>query len=122
MKPIVWRSILLVLLGAVVAPVAWADHEYHRGHHHRGVGVYVGVPWPGYYDIYPRYYYPYSPYPPLVVVPAAPPVYIEKEPPAASPEASYWYFCGSPQGYYPYVTECPAGWQRVAPVPQAAPK
>ena len=29
----------------------------------------------------------------------------------------YWYYCESSDGYYPYVKECPGGWQRVAPRP-----
>ena len=60
-------------------------------------------------------YYPYSwpYYPPAVVVaPPAPPTYIEQ-----GGGDQYWYYCTGPQGYYPYVKECPAGWQQVAPQP-----
>ena len=28
-----------------------------------------------------------------------------------------WYYCEDPKGYYPYIRECPTGWQRVSPVP-----
>jgi hypothetical protein len=31
------------------------------------------------------------------------------------PQAQYWAYCRSPQGYYPYVSECPAGWLPVTP-------
>jgi hypothetical protein len=31
------------------------------------------------------------------------------------PQAQYWAYCRNPQGYYPYVSECPAGWLPVAP-------
>jgi hypothetical protein len=30
-------------------------------------------------------------------------------------QAQYWAYCRSPQGYYPYVSECPAGWLPVTP-------
>jgi len=29
----------------------------------------------------------------------------------------FWYFCPGANAYYPYVRECPGGWQRVAPQP-----
>jgi hypothetical protein len=34
----------------------------------------------------------------------------------AAPQ-QYWYFCPSANGYYPYVKECPGGWQQVMPQP-----
>ena len=47
-----------------------------------------------------------------------PQVYIERSAPQASPAAeAYWHYCNSPQGYYPYVKECPGGWMRVTPTP-----
>ena len=36
-----------------------------------------------------------------------------------SEEASYWYYCKDLKTYYPYVKNCPSGWQQV--VPQTAP-
>jgi len=36
-----------------------------------------------------------------------------------SEQASSWYYCNDAKAYYPYVRECPSGWQRV--VPQKAP-
>lgn len=65
----------------------------------------------------PPYYYP----PQVVVVPAPqPPVYIEQAEPAAQPVQAqqYWYYCKSGKGYYPYVKECPEGWQKVLPQPE----
>jgi hypothetical protein len=32
-----------------------------------------------------------------------------------SEEPSYWYYCQNPQGYYPYVKQCPSGWTKVPP-------
>jgi hypothetical protein len=48
--------------------------------------------------------------------------YIEQpvpQPPAQQQQSAlgYWYYCADPGAYYPYVKECPAGWQRVAPQP-----
>lgn len=97
-------------------------------------GVYIGAPiytspywYGGYYRPYPYYAYP----PTTVVVPAAPTTYIEQAPavvtvPAAPAQtatlpAGYWYYCQASNAYYPYVKECPAGWQQVSPQPQGAP-
>jgi hypothetical protein len=107
----------LLLVGLVGSGSAWADH--HRGGH-IDFGFYLGPPWgwPGYYYPPPGYYYP-----PVVAVPAAPPVYIEQgsaiapATPAQTP-ANYWYYCAAAKNYYPYVKECPGGWQRVAPQPE----
>ena len=64
-------------------------------------GVVIGVPLLAPL-IYPAPGYYYSP----------PPTYIE---PAPSP--GYWYFCPQLNAYYPYVQECPGGWQPVLPHP-----
>jgi hypothetical protein len=106
----------LLLAGMAASSAAWADHgHFHGGFHHTHarVGVFVGVPlgpypYPYYY---PRYYYPA----PVVVAPASPPVYIEQG--EAAPSSNSWYYCQNPQGYYPYVKECPGGWQQVSPQP-----
>ena len=29
----------------------------------------------------------------------------------------WWYACKKPAGYYPYVKECPSGWEKVSPTP-----
>jgi hypothetical protein len=53
--------------------------------------------------------------------PAPPPP--DAEPPASAPPGTppttgpWWYFCASPRGAYPYVRECPGGWERVPAVP-----
>ena len=62
--------------------------------------------------------------PPVVVAPSYPapvvvepaPVYQEQPQTAAQ---QYWYYCADPAGYYPYVKECPRGWQPVSPTPKA---
>ena len=128
MKTIKLLGSLLLLTGISISNTALADHG--RGGH-VDFGLYIGAPYPHYYYP-PPYYYPptyYSPYPyypPAVVVPAQPPVYIEQgNPPQApqqtqAPQASnFWYHCDKPEGYYPYVKECAAGWQKVSPTPPA---
>jgi hypothetical protein len=100
---------------------AWADHGYY-GHGRAHFGVVIGAPFYPWYYPSPYYYPPYSP----VVIERAPPVYIEQSgpAPAATPQASqgnYWYYCSASRTYYPYVNECPGGWQRVAPQPPSQP-
>lgn len=94
------------------------------------IGIYLGPGFGfyGYYGrpyYYPRYfgyrYYPYYPYYyyPYYYVPVAPPVYIERGNPSNPPvdPTQYWYYCDDPAGYYPYVQDCPGGWQPVEPAP-----
>ncbi len=134
------RILLVFILGLAISSAAMAGGGYRGsgyrgggGHHHHGgtrwvVGVNVGFPgywggywgggwpyWPAYYP-YP-YYYPYYPGP--VVVQQQPTTYIEQPAPQAQQQGpvGYWYYCADPGAYYPYVKECPAGWQRVAPQP-----
>lgn len=110
--------IALLLLGTAGVGNAWAD----RGHVQ--FDVMIGPYWGPWYYPPPRYYYP--PYPAYYPAPA-PQVYIE-QPPAQSvppvPDAAvsnYWYYCATPKGYYPYVKECPSGWQKVLPQPPGQP-
>jgi len=86
----------------------------HGPYAHGGVGVYVGVPLysPWYYP--PAYYPPPYYYPPAVV--STPPVYVEQQV-APAAQTDDWFYCGASKAYYPYVKECPGGWQRVAPQP-----
>jgi len=99
------------MLGMLASAPALA---WHHGGGHVRFGVVIGGPF------YPwGYYPPYYPYPPAVVtVPVTPPTYIEQGDARASPQPSgTWYYCAASKTYYPYVKECPAGWQRVAPQP-----
>jgi hypothetical protein len=52
-----------------------------------------------------------------VVAPSAPPTYLQQAPQAQVPAENWWYYCADAKGYYPYVRECPGGWQRVSPTP-----
>jgi hypothetical protein len=120
-----WIIALLLLSAASIGNV-WAYHE----HSHVRFGVTIGGPYwgPSPYYSPPYYSQPYYPryYPPVVIERAAPPIYIEQAPapvilptPAATapPPTNFWYYCAATQGYYPYVRECPTGWQKVAPRP-----
>ena len=109
---------LAFLFFCLVAGVAWAGHT--------SVGVVVGPMWgpwyspPAYY--YPPYYQPYYPSYQPVIIQRAPQMYIEQYAPAPdaapAPNAgNYWYYCAASKAYYPYVNECPGGWQKVAPQP-----
>jgi hypothetical protein len=112
--------VLLVLTGGLASESVLA----HGPRVHFGIGV--GFPgfWPGYYPpYYPSYpSYPSYYYPPVVTAPAAPPVYVEQGTSQAAPAPAqannnWWYYCAESQAYYPYVKQCAAGWQRVAPQP-----
>ena len=125
-------AVLAVALAAALsaAPASAGGGHGHGGHGHVvfGVGIGLGYPywgWPGYYGGYYPYYYPpyaYYPgyYPPYASAQSQ--VYVEQPQTQPSQQAQqptgYWYYCADSRAYYPYVKECPAGWQRVAPQPQ----
>lgn len=105
--------LVIAAIGAEDALARDGHGHGYRGYRHGGVhwGVHIGVPWGWYYP--PPYWYS----PPVVVQP--PPVYIERgtAPAEIDEDAYYWYHCSRPSGYYPYVKECPGGWQKVVPTP-----
>jgi hypothetical protein len=91
------------------SPAFHGFHGFHGGFHTRvfiGGSFFAPLYWP------PAYYYPPAYYPPAYYPPA--PAYVE---PYAPPAASVWYYCPASGAYYPYVRECPGGWQPVAPQP-----
>ncbi len=86
--------------------------HFHSHFHHRPI-VIVGAPFFGpFYYPYPYYYYPPMSY--------LPPDYMEGGGAAPGPSEAYWYYCAGAKAYYPYVKECPGGWQKVAPQPPPA--
>jgi len=115
MKPsklTVGLALAALLVGASVSQSALA-----HGHGRVFLGFNFGFP--GYYYPAPYYYYPTPYYTAPVVVQSPPQVYVEREAAPAAPETqSYWYYCAATRGYYPYVKECPGGWQKVSPTPQ----
>lgn len=107
-------AVMVVLL--VSASSAEARRGGHGGHGPRvGIGLWVGPGW-GWPYYYPSYYYPYYPPDPPIVI-QQPEVYVQPAPQEEQP--LYWYFCKEPQGYYPYVKQCPTGWMKVVPTPPA---
>lgn len=113
-------ALLVALTGVMASEPALARGGHGHGHgrvtfgFHFGAPFYGGPYWGPWWHYPPPYYY----YPgPAVVVPAQPTTYIEQ--PAAD-TAGWWYYCDTSRGYYPYVKECPSGWQRVPPAPPPA--
>jgi hypothetical protein len=115
--------------GALTATPALAQH-YHGGGYYGGwhggwgwrggywgpgIGVYFG---PGFFpgDFWGGYY-PYGyPYPYPYPVAAAPSTYVEQGDTTQAQQPYYWYRCDGPNGgYYPYVKQCPSGWQKETP-------
>lgn len=124
------KSVLLsaALLGAVTPGISEArgGHGGHGGHYGfggfgwgLGLGALIAAPFiaaaydrPAYYAPYPYTPYPYAPAPVVYTQPAYAP------PPAQAQQAMQpWYFCAAANGYYPYVRQCPGGWQQVSPTP-----
>jgi hypothetical protein len=103
-------------LVAAAAALMTAGSAFAWGHSRVSIGF--GFGFPSYYYPAPYYYppaYPYY-YPTPVVVQQQPQTYVER--PDAAPEAqNYWYYCAESKIYYPYVKQCPGGWQRVQPSP-----
>jgi len=122
MKTIISSISIALCLALGVSTPALADRGHHRdghrghyapapAHHHdshRGygwavpaallaiTGIAAGIAASNYY----------APEPVYVASPAAPPAY-------SAPAAAYWNYCGSAGQYYPYVNDCPEGWQLV---------
>ena len=142
MRKIRSMCLALILLGIFPASSVWAGrghghhHHGHHRHHGGGYGLALGMGLLGYglgyyggrtpsYGYAPNYgYTPNYGYAPAVAVPAAPPVYIQQQPqiiqvqPQPQAQASnYWHYCRNPEGYYPYIKNCPDGWLQVAPQP-----
>ena len=115
------RILLALLVGALALPEAASAagrSSGHRHYHHRTVVVgsafYFGPPmWYAYH--YPPYYY--GPYYEATSTP--PSMYVEKF--EGTPDANSGdIYCPSLGQYYPEVTDCPNGWQRIIGVEASA--
>ena len=135
-----WIAGLLALM-AQDAALARGGHGHGHGHHghghhghrhsHFNFGITMGGFAPSFYgsSFYPYSYSAYSGpffappryrYPPAVIAPVTPPVYIQREQSVtAQSQTNYWHYCRAPAGYYPAVKNCPEGWIQVAPQPPA---
>jgi len=104
-------ALTVVLVGSSVGP----GQAWHHPHGFRPLGVVV----------VPRVVVPVAPswypYPPVVI--DAHPRVVERLPSIALPPSptSSWYYCDNPQGYYPYVQQCPGGWKQVPATPPSSP-
>lgn len=110
-------ALTLALAGVLAAETAFAGPQHHRPR--LSIGLHFGVPLAPFAYYYPPYYY-YAPYYAApIVVQQQPTVYVEQPAPLVQPQqpAGYWYYCADARAYYPYVKECPGGWQRVSPQP-----
>ena len=105
----------ILALAALAAGACLSGAALAHGHGRVFLGFNFGFPG-YYYPPAPYYYYPSPAYYPAPVVIQQPPVYTERQ--QAAPESQgYWYYCAATRGYYPYVKECPGGWQKVPPAP-----
>ena len=104
MRRLIGYGAAAALLIALAAPVP----SEAGGHVYFGftVPLWVGPGWWG-----PPSYA--SPTPPVII--QSPPVFAQPETAPASQASAYWYYCPNPQGYYPYVQQCPTGWMQVVP-------
>ena len=78
---------------------AHSGSGHHSHFHHRGGVFFGGYLYTGPYYYYPAYYHPVPLYYP-------------------EPADPYWYYCRAANAYYPYVQNCPGGWERYLPSPQ----
>lgn len=136
MRNIKLMYLAITLFAVLASNSLWAhSHSHRHSYYSIGLGYYGpgfygrygyggygfggygfgGYGWGGYG--YPFYYPPYYYYPPTVIVPTTPPVYIQQQVQPVQPQTGYWYYCQNPDGYYPYVRNCPGGWLQVAPQP-----
>ena len=117
------RTVLLsaVMLGAATPGLA-QPRGGHGGFHHGGgfgwglgLGVLLAAPL-----LAAPYYYAPPRYAPTYIYPPGygyPPAYGEPAYAQPAQQVDYWYYCPGSNSYYPYVRQCPEGWQRVSPTP-----
>lgn len=123
------KFLVITLLTILSTSPAYGRNGHGVGHWHGGHGGSGGWIVPALiggaiaYDLaypYPPYAQPYTVYDPYpVYVQPAPvtqpaPVYA---PGVTSPSVPLWYYCAASNGYYPYVSSCPSGWQSVPATP-----
>lgn len=107
---------LLSTAGILLLSEAVLAHGRGHGHHHRNHwsgSFFIGVPYYPSYHYYHDHYWDYPRYPRTIIIER------DRRPDAGSgpPPAQYWYYCDSADAYYPYVEQCPEGWQEVPATP-----
>lgn len=99
---------------AAYGPVYGAGYGGGWGPGWRGNWAYGGPYGGPFYGPYAGYYAPpvvYAP-PPVAYLPPQQPMVL-----AAQPQPTVWYYCAASGKYFPYVQECPGGWQTQAATP-----
>lgn len=86
----------------------WRGGHWQHGWHHGHIGWWWVVAGSWYLYAAPVYPYP-DPWGPEVV--------FADTVPLDAADNGYWYYCTSAQAYYPYVKQCPEGWQQVPATP-----
>jgi hypothetical protein len=88
--------------------------QRHSGRHsgrHRHRSEHAEFYWPpAFWPWWDHLAYPEIPTAPIPVQ------YVERSEQEAQP-ADHWLYCAKTQGYFPYVGECPGGWERVPSAP-----
>lgn len=131
---ILMMSAVFAMLGSlIVAPSVQAHPSYYHGYGYHGHGGYwyggrgfygfglglaagalLTYPYENY--VYTDYYSPaYVERNSVTVYDNSPSQTVQTTP--SSSALPIWYYCQSPKGYYPYVHECPSGWQKVPATP-----
>ena len=85
-----------------------SHHHHHRGSRYSHSSS-SGVFFYGSYFAFPAYWFASAP-----GLPREPVYYIERSEEELR-SSSVWYYCESEAAYYPYVSQCPAGWVQVEP-------
>ncbi len=118
MRTAAFVAVLLAVAGIVASEPALA---HGRSRVSIGLGFGFGYPyWGSPWGPWGPWGHPYPYYSAPVVIQQAPVTYVEQNssaPSAPAADAGWWYYCDQSRGYYPYVRECPTGWQRVPPKP-----
>ena len=107
--------IIMALCGIMLLFPLVSHANGPRGHY-RG-GLWIGPVW----EPYPYYYYPYYAEPRIIIERPRTDYYVQPVP-ERQEEPVYWYYCRKPEGYYPYVKQCPDGWMKVVPAPPSIQK
>ena len=100
-------TLFVIVLLSPLAADAYGSHGHFQG------GIWIGPGWGPWWGGY----YPYYSTQPLMIVEQPNVEYYMMPAPEQNEEPAYWYYCRKPEGYYPYVKQCPDGWMKVVPTP-----
>ena len=112
MKKLIRISVLIVALLITCSMPAQAHGGGHGGWGW-GPALGLGLFGLGLWELSQPHYYSYPA--PIVQEPLEE-IYVQPAPPQPA-TTGYWYYCRNPEGYYPYVKQCPDGWMKVVPSP-----